>query len=45
MTQVDKLMKLYKENKVTTLEVKHMLSARKYKEWYNKLYNYYESQN
>ena len=38
MRQVDKYIQLYKENKVTPLQVKNKLKARKYKEFWDKLY-------
>lgn len=38
MRQVQKYIKLYKENKITPLQVKNKLKARKYKEFYEKLY-------
>ena len=43
MTIVDKYTKLYKENKVTPLDVKHLLKARQYKEWWDKLYSEYDN--
>ena len=43
MTIVDKYIKLYKESKVTPLDVKHQLKARQYKEWWDKLYTEYEN--
>lgn len=38
MRQVQKYIKLYKENKITPLQVKNKLKARKYKEFWGKLY-------
>lgn len=38
MRQVQKYIKLYKENKITPLQVKNKLKARKYNEFWGKLY-------
>lgn len=38
MRQVQKYIKLYKENKITPLQVKSKLKTRKYNEFWGKLY-------
>lgn len=38
MKKVEKYIKLYKEDKITSLQAKKQLKARLYKEWYQKLY-------
>lgn len=38
MRQVEKYIQLYKESKITPLQVKSKLKGRKYNEFWNKLY-------
>ena len=38
MRQIEKYIQLYKESKITPLQVKNKLKARKYKEFNEKLY-------
>lgn len=40
MRQVEKYIKLYQAGKVTPHQVYKRLGSRKYKEWYDKLYNW-----